>query len=97
MLGYLNSALVYFHLQKRGKRKGQVIEYYKRPLEEIPIHTSLFDQPYLSRMEELVDEILRLKSSKSGADTRGLERQIDDCIFEIFGLTDEEVTIVRQE
>jgi adenine-specific DNA-methyltransferase len=43
LLGFLNSSLVLYHLLHRGKRKGKVIEYYKNPLEKIPVHKRLLE------------------------------------------------------
>ncbi len=63
MLGYLNSSLVLFHLLKRGKRKGNIIEFYKTPLEQIPVHNLLFQEPCVSALEGLVDKILSRKEN----------------------------------
>ncbi len=40
----------------------------------------------------LVDQILDLK--KSGGDTTGLERQIDEMVYELYELTPEEIALV---
>ena len=38
LLGLLNSTLFYYLLYHRGKRKGEYLELYHKPLSELPIH-----------------------------------------------------------
>ena len=39
VLSLLNSHLYYFWLYHKGKRKGEALELYQRPLAELPLHT----------------------------------------------------------
>ncbi|MCX6873299.1 MAG: Eco57I restriction-modification methylase domain-containing protein [Verrucomicrobia bacterium] len=96
LLGYLNSSLVLYHLKMRGKRKGNIIEYYKNPLEKIPIHIRLLEDASCTKnMERIVDKILLAKQRDANADVRGLEREIDELIYALYGLTPEEIKLGR--
>ncbi|HOV14221.1 MAG TPA: hypothetical protein PK771_08055 [Spirochaetota bacterium] len=44
---------------------------------------------------ELVDKILDIKKENHSADTTELERQIDRMVYELYGLTEEEIRIVE--
>ena len=46
---------------------------------------------------ELVDQILSAKGSDPGADTRELEREIDQLVYALYGLTEAEIAIVEWE
>ncbi len=59
-----------------------------------------FPIPLLSEAEQipfinLVDQILSAKKENPAADTKELEKQIDDKVYELYGLTKEEIEIVE--
>jgi len=96
-LGYLNSATVWFHLIRRGKLKGKMIEYYKKPLEDIPIHNNLLkDKELAGRIESLVKEIIRLKQASTCAKTSELERRIDLLIYSMFAFTENDISAIEK-
>jgi len=43
----------------------------------------------------LVDQILEAKKHDPKADTISLEKQIDELVYALYGLTDEEIQIVE--
>ncbi|MFZ2969549.1 MAG: hypothetical protein WA063_00210 [Minisyncoccia bacterium] len=43
----------------------------------------------------LVDQILKKKKDNPNADTGELEREIDEMVYELYGLTEEEIGIVE--
>ena len=43
----------------------------------------------------LVNDILQTKRLNSEADTSSLEREIDQRVYQIYGLTDDEIAIVE--
>jgi len=90
LLGLLNSKLIYFWLYNKGKRKGETLELYQRPLSEIPIKeiSPKMQEPFI----KLVDQILINK--KAGKDTQKLEDKIDLMVYKLYELTYEEVKIV---
>lgn len=96
LLGYLNSKLVFHHLYVRGKRKGETIEYYKTPLEKIPVHKELLINPKVTKkFEEIVDKIIEQKKQNPDADITEWEGKIDELVYELYGLTGPEIDIVE--
>ncbi len=47
------------------------------------------------KIETLVNQILIKKSENSKADTTALEAQIDQMVYELYGLTEEEIEIIE--
>jgi hypothetical protein len=47
------------------------------------------------RVEEVVDRILAMKTRDAGADTSAWEREIDQCVYDLYSLTAEEIQIVE--
>lgn len=88
ILALLNSKLYYFWLYNKGKRKGESLELYYTPLTEIPVKEISKDKqrPFI----DLVDKIIK----KKGADTPELEKKIDEMIYKLYDLTEEEIKIV---
>jgi len=91
ILSLLNSKLYYFWLINKGKMKGDMLELYQKPLSEIPIKkiSKTAQAPFI----KIVDEILEKK--KTGIDTGDLERKIDEMVYELYELTEEEIKIVE--
>jgi type I restriction-modification system DNA methylase subunit len=94
LLGLLTSKLFYYWLYHKGKRKGEVLELYIRPLSEIPIKrvSSQKQKPIIG----LVDRILATKQRDSKAETSELEREIDRLVYALYDLTSEEITVVEE-
>ncbi len=92
ILGLLNSKLYYVWLYHKGKRKGETLELYQKPLSEIPIKKASSD--IQNSIVKIVDEIIALKKTNPNHDTSSLERQIDMIVYDIYDLTDEEIKIV---
>lgn len=102
VLALLNSSLYYLWLYFKGKRKGEVLELYYTPLTEIPIkRISLSEQkPFV----DLVDNILAitrdekyLQDSQKQLKVREYEHQINQMVFKLYGLTQEEIAIVEEK
>jgi adenine-specific DNA-methyltransferase len=91
ILALLNSKLYYFWLYNKGKRKGESLELYYTPLSEIPIKKAKNQQDFVT----LVDQILTLKKANPSADTSTLETEIDDLVYKLYELTDEEIKVVK--
>jgi len=90
ILGILNSKLIFKWLFYRGKRKGDMLELYQKPLSEIPIAKAKDKQQNV--IVEIVDQILQKKEHKE--ETIHLENQIDLMVYKLYELTYEEVKIV---
>ena len=69
------------------------MRFIKQYLEEIPIPKATKQQE--QHIEALVTQILALKVADATADTLGLEQQIDAVVFDLYGLTEEEKTLVE--
>jgi len=100
VLGLLNSKLYYFWLYFKGKRKGETLELYQKPLSEIPIKKANLTEQKL--FIEIVDKILSitksddyLTNSTNQAKVKEYERQIDQMVYKLNGLTKEEIEIVE--
>ncbi len=57
--------------------------------------TTSSNRPLVNKIETLVDKILAAKKKDPNADTSALEREIDKMVYELYGLTDEEIEIVE--
>jgi adenine-specific DNA-methyltransferase len=90
ILGLLNSKLYFLWLYNKGKRKGEMLELYQKPLTEIPIF--IYNS---KRIIELVDNILELK--EKGKNSSDLEQQIDNLVYKLYELTYDEVLVVEPE
>jgi hypothetical protein len=94
ILGLLNSKLLNYYYSLLVPEKGKVFAEVKIVnLEKLPIVKA--DLKYQNIISNYVDEILAAKRADSSADTINLEREIDNLIFKLYELTDEEVNIVE--
>ena len=89
----LNSKLIYFAMRKYYMGGGIEGEFKTNNLLNIPIPKipESAQQPFIT----LVDQILDAKKKDPAADTSALERQIDEMVYKLYGLTDEEIAIVE--
>jgi hypothetical protein len=60
-------------------------------IKDFPIPVTSETQP----IESLVNKILAIKAKKPTADISDLEYQIDRMVYELFGLTPEEIAVVE--
>ena len=59
----------------------------------IPIPT--IDENKQNIFVDLVDQILSKKKEKPDIDTSQLEKKIDQMVYELYGLTEEEIEVVE--
>jgi adenine-specific DNA-methyltransferase len=93
LLGILNSTLINTWLYNRGKRKGEMLELFPTALQHIPIIMPTDIKYFVF----LVDQILAAKAANPKADTSGLEARIDKMVYQLYGLTEEEITAVEEK
>jgi adenine-specific DNA-methyltransferase len=89
-----NSKLFRFCFEENfPELQGNTRELNKVVFEQIPIKqiSEESQQPF----KEKVNEILELKKADSKADTSELEKEIDRMVYELYGLTEEEIGIVE--
>jgi adenine-specific DNA-methyltransferase len=93
LLALLNSKVVSFWLSYQGKLQGDLYQIDKTPLMKIPLVVPpIFQQMQIIR---LVDEVLSKTSNNS--DTTELEHQINQMVYKLYGLTEEEIKTVEKQ
>jgi adenine-specific DNA-methyltransferase len=96
LTGLLNSKLIAFWLKHRGKMQGDIYQIDKEPLLNIPIPPlTPQTQPIANQIITLVDQILPAKNQNPEADTSQLEKEIDQLVYKLYGLTEEEIKIIE--
>jgi adenine-specific DNA-methyltransferase len=94
LLSLLNSSLIWFYLKTIVSVLGtQAFRMKKIYLEELPVKqiTEKEEKPF----QKLVTEILKLKQENPSNDTLKLEREIDLLVYQLYGLTEEEIKIIE--
>lgn len=89
VLGLLNSKLYYVWLRNRGKVKGDMLELYGKPLEEIPIMKP--DRITSEKISSLVNGILDRTINMEEAMI-----EIDILVYNLFGLSEKEISLVEE-
>ena len=93
LVGILNSSLVAYWIQNKGKKQGELYKLDKEPLLEIPL--PILDDTKQQPIINLVEQILILKEVNPQADTSILEKEIDTVVYNLYGLTEEEIRVVE--
>ncbi len=94
LLGLLNSGLLwFFHKNLTISVQQGFLRIYVYNLERLPIASPTESQR--RGIEERVEKILAAKKNDGKADTSALEKEIDRIVYELYGLTEEEIAIVE--
>jgi len=97
ILAILNSRVGFAWLYHKGKRKGSMLELFQVPLSEVPIAKP--SVKVKAQLEKLVEKRLGLTSvatdARQRAEAERIEREIDQVVYALYGLTAEEVAIVE--
>jgi len=112
VLGLLNSRLLFWCLQQMSNIfRGGWITCTKQYFGELPIHTIDFTSPadvaVHDRMVSLVNAMLDLHKQRAAALTAddkiaiqriidATDKEIDKMVYELYGLTEEEIGIVEE-
>jgi adenine-specific DNA-methyltransferase len=107
LTGILNSKLVKFWLFNRGKMQGNMFQIDKEPLLQIPIFKTE-NKEQEDKMISLVNQMLESKQREKEATSdrekeylaehiKSLDYQIDHLVYEMYGLSDEEIEVVEGE
>ena len=88
LLGILNSRLMNWYFS------NCFVDYNIKPkyLEQLPLPTNTNS----SDLDALISEIILLKSKDKDSDTKDLENKIDNAVYKLYDLTEEEIKIVEQ-
>ncbi|MDO9553479.1 TaqI-like C-terminal specificity domain-containing protein [Rhodonellum sp.] len=94
LLAILNSRVSEWYFNLIGTTTGMGTNRWKKyKIELLPIKEPSEKQE--QEIEELVNEILSIKKQDSSADTSEIEKQIDQLVYALYGLTEEEIGIVE--
>jgi hypothetical protein len=94
LLGIISSKAVdFFMKQIASTKQNGYFEYKPVYVSQLPIAPT--DDQQKSFIESKVDQILSLKKENPQADTSALEREIDLMVYELYGLSEEEIGIVE--
>lgn len=94
VLGLLNSKLYDFIYNKISGDKQTFQRIILENVKQLPIPTATpaQQQPIIA----LVNKILAAKKANPQADTSAWEREIDELVYELYGLTPEEIAVIEQ-
>jgi type I restriction-modification system DNA methylase subunit len=94
ILGVLNSRSIGFLYAFINPEKGEALaEVKKNHVEELPIPQA--SSQHQEKVAKIVDAILLAKKMNTDADSSTLERELDQHIYALYGLTPEEIAIVE--
>ena len=96
LTGLLNSKLVAFWLKHKGKMQGANYQVDKEPLLAVPLpKPDTLDKNIEMNVINLVDKILTTKKQNPETDTSALEAEIDQLVYQLYGLTEQEIAIIE--
>jgi len=97
LLGVLNSKLSeWFMLNTAYSLSKGAQRWIKQYVEQLPIPPlTPQNQPIANQIITLVDQILSAKNQNPEADTSQLEREIDQLVYKLYDLTEEEIKIIE--
>ena len=94
----LNSKLMYFYMSERLKHTGDLLQLDKNQFLKIPLSVPEAQKPFI----DLVDQILEITSATDydpknpPVEQKKLEKQIDEMVYKLYDLTEEEIKIVEE-
>lgn len=94
ILGLFNSRLLNFIYRKVTEEVGKVLpQVHIADLKELPIVVG--DAKTQKQVAHLVEKILAAKQRDAETDTSAMEREIDELVYALYGLTQEEISIIE--
>ncbi|ECH5512236.1 class I SAM-dependent DNA methyltransferase [Campylobacter coli] len=96
ILAFLNSDFIYLMLRKFYMGGGIEGELKTNNLEKLPIpKINSKNQKLADELINLVDEILKAKEQDKNANTSPLEEKINNMVYKIYNLTEEEIKTIE--
>jgi hypothetical protein len=96
LIGLLNSKIIAWWIKLSTATLGEGSYGAKIYIEKSPIPPfTTSSQPVANKIITLVDQILSAKKQNPEADTSQLEKEIDQLVYKLYGLTEEEIKIVE--
>ncbi len=99
LLGLLNSKLLGAYITAISPYvQGKYYNYSRSYIEKMPIKlpSNKKEEAIAEKITEKVKEILKLKKKDADADTKKHESEIDDLVFDLYGITAEERKIIEK-
>ncbi|NLA23991.1 MAG: hypothetical protein GX879_03400, partial [Bacteroidales bacterium] len=93
LTGILNSKLIEFWLKHKGKMQGTNYQLDKAPLLELPLIVPPINTQ--NQISLLVEEIIKNKTENIEFDTSIIEAKIDQMVYELYELSEEEIEVVE--
>ena len=94
LLAILNSKVSEWYFNLIGTTTGMGTNRWKKyKIELLPIKIASQDQE--KEIEILVNQILAMKKQNPSASTKDLENQIDELVYQLYELTEEEIAVVE--
>ena len=96
LLGILNSKLIFYYMQSLASSLGDgAFRWIKQYIEKLPIlKITESNQTLCDEIIALVDRILEVKAKDSTTDTSELESKIDNLVYNLYNLTNEEINMI---
>ena len=92
ILAVLNSKLINYYYKATTSESGKVFAQVKIGiLRQLPIKFTTNQTVFT----KIVEQIIESKKEDPNADTSGLEGEIDELVYHLYGLNDEEIAIVE--
>lgn len=94
----LNSTLMNYYFNRKLITNADVFPYIKGiHLKSFPLPSLAKKSEVVSRTEKKVREVIAIKRTSFSADTSSLESEIDQLVYKLYGLTEEEIAIVEKK
>lgn len=94
LLGYLCSSLIQFYYTQKFKSETELFPKIRiAQAKQIPVFAATKAQQ--APIIAIVDRILAYKKADPSADTTALETEIDHLVYDLYGLTKDEIAIVE--
>ncbi|MEI0509269.1 Eco57I restriction-modification methylase domain-containing protein [Brachyspira intermedia] len=92
LLGILSSSVTRYYIYKYSDKTGAGdVMLSIQSLEKIPIPEA--DSKSKNKIVKLVDKIIEFK--KQGQDTSDLEREVDEIVYYLYGLSEDEIRVIE--
>lgn len=99
IMAVLNSKIIYNYVNMIVHQYGftgfRLSNQYVEVMPLSPITPS--NEPIVKQIEALVDKILEAKKANPASDTSQWEKEIDELVYGLYGLTEEEVRIIEEK
>jgi hypothetical protein len=96
LLALINSSMVhFFYSNLTSTIRGGYLRFIRQYLAQIPIIEPSSQEREM--IESLVDQIIESKNQDPSSDTSTIEAEIDQLVYAIYGLNEEEIGIVEGE